>query len=107
MDELETHECALDGGCGARIIWAKTENGKWMPLNLDPVPAGTKNARVLIGNMCFGRVSAVEKIAQMFDCDDAQAYERVMNEYLWYTTHLADHRAGRARVPQQRSEASR
>lgn len=31
--------------CGARVIWARTKNGKPTPLNADPVPDGTMYVR--------------------------------------------------------------
>lgn len=98
MSTQELEMCRI-GGCLTRVIWAKTENGKWMPLNPNPVDPGTKNARVLIGNISHGQVSAVERIAEMYNCDSARAYELAMTEYPWHVTHIADH--NRARKPRQ------
>ena len=75
--------------CKAPVRWVTTAMGRSMPLNVDPVPPGTRGALVLIGERAFGLADAVQRLAEMFDVDEAEAHRMAMEEYVWHLSHFA------------------
>jgi hypothetical protein len=60
-----------------------------LPLNAEPVEPGTRNAQVLIGHVAHSKVLAVQRLSEMFDVDEADAYAKALTEYGWHLSHFA------------------
>ncbi len=83
--------------CGAPIIWAKTEAGKPMPLDIQPSPSGTFTIRHADGRAWRGNLH-----------EELQAIHKSKIKDLgpWYTSHFATcPNANQHRKPKESKDA--
>jgi hypothetical protein len=81
--------------CQASIRLARSAaTGAWFALDPTAVPAGTRGALVLVGDVAFSEASGVAHMAETWALDEYTARDRLRTDYTWHFPHKVTCKGG-------------